>query len=502
MGLEQIGLTAVLITTGFKQGAREYETIVNSITGKTEQVAKKLSIGAAATFDFKAALSSLVRAGAITYLVKGLKEVIQTTVDYQKEVKKFQLLSGMSWEDTSRLVAITEDLGVGSGDLEVALKMLSEKGYAPTLTTLEMVADKYLALNTAEDKNKYANDMLGKSYVDLLPLLALGGQGIADMAAGVNKGLLVENGKALQDYTDALNNFNAAKQAAVMGLGGALLPGASALMGFIPDLLDVKNIKDVVYAEEEMVIKFMQLEGVVKSLVGLGLLPKSFLTDMDLLEKEIPVVTGVIENGLIPAVHDLGTASKKNESPIGNIGGTIRTAGERGKTAAGKLMEMKGATDANALAAKDAYDPIKELADMVVNRQAYWNFYIRTYGHIPSGGGMEADYNYTDPYGNVIPEYLRAGGGYLDAGQSALVGERGPEMIVPRVPVDVIPNGEMSTYLNSMMPVWSRGAQPDMNIGLNNSQQNTTNNWNFRLSTMSGPQTIQRSYKTAKLLNG
>ena len=83
----------------------------------------------------------------------------------------------------------------------------------------------------------------------------------------------------------------------------------------------------------------------------------------------------------------------------------------------------------------------------------------------------------------------KATGGSVQAGQPYLVGERGPELIVPDLSGMVMPNHMVSSLLNMM-----RAPSTVYNT--------TTINYNLGVTTMNSPQAVQRSFAMMQLLAG
>ena len=142
-------------------------------------------------------------------------------------VRDFSLTAGVTAEEASRLVANMDDLGIASDSGAAAIGKLARNvdagklaeygieiartsdGSVDMAATLGRVAD---ALAVTTDPTKRAtmgNDLLGRSYADLLPLLEQGSAGMEEFAASVSKAQVLseEDLQAARDLTFAMDGL-------------------------------------------------------------------------------------------------------------------------------------------------------------------------------------------------------------------------------------------------------------------------------------------------------
>jgi hypothetical protein len=175
-------------------------------------------------------------------------------------VQKLTALTGMNATESSTWLAILSRYGVDAdtattrfaflektmGNLTLKSKTYSDfvkefhfslknaNGTVISVTTaMERLADVY-ASKTIPDSTKaaLAAKLLGRGYVDMVPILALGSKGIADAAqTAQDLGLVLDatNAGALQRYHDSMLNMNEAVGGLDLQIGESLIPILSNL---------------------------------------------------------------------------------------------------------------------------------------------------------------------------------------------------------------------------------------------------------------------------------
>ncbi len=676
MMVEKIGFEGVFYTEGIKRGTREYSQLTTKITGDTKVVAKGLNLIKGSFTEVSSAMNianQVMRAGAQLY-----GATVTKFYDLAMSVKKYGDMSGMTYEDISRLISITGDLDVNMTSVAQAFKTMSNEGISPTIENLAKISDKYLSLNTAEDRNKYANDALGKSYQDMIPILTLGSIKIKELAGNVNEAQIVTSSGVTQAlaYRDAMNEWNDSVSVLTNTLGSKFIPVATGFLNIINEFAKgptggfgqesfLEVIKDLSllsipnsqfagsYGEgllkigEEAGVAEKKINAVTYALTALGeaqigtkqiealnaALEKGTITQDEYTKAAVPIMKnqlGMSDNAIAGSMaiaklddeYDKGklTLAEYNKK-MTDVSKILGTAGDKGKITSRSVDQLNDSIYESKWAAEKAYPKMEDLMSLFVTKNITWSLFIRISGgefteeqifdllgepppgrpiwncfvgntlvNIPKGfrkikdicigdtvitydektkefkhgkvidtmssiradlltvkiwnrkihcspnhrfyttrGWVEAQnllsddkvlvmdygfipvkvsrylgihrvYNFTVEdyhtylvYNCIVHNKKFAGGGFPAVGRPAIVGENGPEMIVPRVPIQVIPNNQL--------PVYSRPNIFGMGGGLMGNTSNINNNWNFQLSTMSGPNVIQRSYEATRLIN-
>lgn len=169
---------------------------------------------------------------ATEMVVNGIKDSIAVTQQYASEIRDLSAISGESAEDTSRLVQVLDDYELSAQDAEVATRKLTTKGLAPTLETIAKLSDEYLALNSAQERNKFIQDNLGKSGQQWVNLLNQGSAALLEQGAAVDQSLII-NEEAIrnaEEYRLALDAWNDAVMGVKVSIGNELLPVLTTLI--------------------------------------------------------------------------------------------------------------------------------------------------------------------------------------------------------------------------------------------------------------------------------
>lgn len=174
---------------------------------------------------------------------------VQKLTSLAEEVRKVHDISGLTFEDSSRLVAVSDDLGISADTAASSMGRLAKNidagkleeygiqvvrakdGTVDMAATLGNVAD---AMNRTTDPTKRAamgTALFGKSWADLAPVLQLGRKGIEDAFASVSDGQIVteDNADAVRDWQMALDDAQDAVTEIQMAIGKELLPTLSLM---------------------------------------------------------------------------------------------------------------------------------------------------------------------------------------------------------------------------------------------------------------------------------
>lgn len=192
----------------------------------------------------------------------------KTTLDYAKEVKKMQRLTGASVEEASKMVAIGKKYNVSADGMAKALRMLSIKAtnngkdfkkyglvvkdahgeLLPASKILENVADKYKQLGGGLKGAVFAQKLMGKSAMEMVPLLEKGSAGVREMeeqAAKMGLVLTKDNMTAFSKFAGVQKIFNQAMLGIQVTIGTQILPILSDLAVKAQVVIQKINFKQV-----------------------------------------------------------------------------------------------------------------------------------------------------------------------------------------------------------------------------------------------------------------
>ena len=195
--------------------ARKVGNALEDVGRSSERSSKGLASARMAWTELNSAI------GVATTVINIASRVMQATygeyAKYAEQVRNLSLVSGQSAEETSRFIQVLDDYKISADDAMTATRTLTQQGYAPSIQTLAKLSDQYLKLNTAEEKNKFVIDNLGRSGLQWVEVLNKGSEALLKQGAAVDKNLILSQ-KQLDDtrklelawdsFGDELDGFN------------------------------------------------------------------------------------------------------------------------------------------------------------------------------------------------------------------------------------------------------------------------------------------------------
>jgi len=128
---------------------------------------------------------TLVTAGVGAFGLEAKKSITEL-VAYNKTVREMMQVTGLSADETSRIIQVSDDWGIELGTVTNALDLMNRKGITPSIDKLSQIADEYV---NATDKSAFmeeATKKYGRSFGDLIPILAKGGDALREQAASIS----------------------------------------------------------------------------------------------------------------------------------------------------------------------------------------------------------------------------------------------------------------------------------------------------------------------------
>jgi len=231
----------------------KFSTTLKDIANKLGITEKELKKATLTVKNFQKQASSgfkTVGLGAVgmgSALAGAVGVAVNTTLGYAKEVKRMQTLTGESVESASKMVAVGKKYGISADGMAKSLRMLSIKAtnnckdfktyglvvknahgeLLPASKILEQVADKYKQLGGGLKGAVFAQKLMGKGCMDLLPLLKKGSVGIQAMEADASRmGLVLskDNMDSFSKFSEAQKRFNQAMLGIQVTIGAKILP--------------------------------------------------------------------------------------------------------------------------------------------------------------------------------------------------------------------------------------------------------------------------------------
>jgi hypothetical protein len=181
--------------------------------------------------------------GAITGTIAAIKQIYNSTLEYGDAIREISMLNGVSTEEASRLLQVTDDYKVSVQDLTLASRTLAKEGISLTTNSLAQLSDEYNNLGTASEKEAFLLKNFGaRGGTAFVELMQQGGQAIRDQSNAVADNLVLsqrqldlqrENEIQMDAVNDALRGLNDSLGEMLMGSGASLLGWlASSIAGW------------------------------------------------------------------------------------------------------------------------------------------------------------------------------------------------------------------------------------------------------------------------------
>jgi hypothetical protein len=174
-------------------------------------------------------------AGAVVGAYYAVDKAVQATVGefvkYADEVRNFSQITGVSAEETSRLIQVADDYKVSTDALTKAQKSLAKEGYNLTLESLAQLSDEYLKVNDGQERMNFLVKYFGKSGADFAEIMLAGGDAIRSKSEAVQGSLILDQ-KALdaaREYQRQQDELNDSIKGIKIAIGEWALPGLNEL---------------------------------------------------------------------------------------------------------------------------------------------------------------------------------------------------------------------------------------------------------------------------------
>lgn len=466
------------------------EIVIDAVDKATDDIKKiqggldsmgRTAKGTGGSFtEFNSVLSIATK--GIELVGQAYKSTIEPMIAYGEQVDRLSRLSGMSAEETSRMIQVTDDLFISYESLTTALQAAVRKGVDPSIKSLKKMSDEYLKLNPGLERSKYLMDNFGRSGAEMGKLLEQGSKHIDEMAASIDEGLIFDENKikdimAYKQAVDSLTDaWTALKQKALMpiipylsiaieemakGHGPAQIL-ARILSGDLPTAAnqtgDAMN-----YAADET-------DGLTAAMDAqqskLDMVSSSFkeLTAETLYNK---AAQGLDANAALYLARGMGLLNEKTYAQLqqlqilrtsydANADGLI-SADEGARQYALSIMALNGATEETTSVYMPEFQGIlrqsKDDLQDVGRDVSYNTLQLQRMGNairnIPEKKTITITTNYVETYSgtrssqNNLAGRHYATGGFIPGGQPSIVGERGPELFIPSSSGTIIPNNKM-----------------------------------------------------------
>ena len=341
---------------GFSESFAESFRQAQEESEKTTESTKKSS---KAIEDFKEGLTKKLAATVFDAVVKALKEIesimkglIVETAAFGDAIDKQSQRLGMSTEAYQEWSYILSQNGADISTLTTSVRTITNRidemsqGSATATRafhqlgisledlqgksgeeSLSLIISRLQGIEDETARNAIANDLLGRSYVELIPLLNQSAESTEELrqkAHDTNQLLSEEGIQAAVDYTNAMDTLSKSFNGFSSQIGADILPGITLIVEGITDLLNntegaeekiTQGIEDTFAAIERVVPKVATVIGRIANAAGekapeivqrvLRAMVENAPKVADGIAQMLPVIINAIKD-LLP---DIGTAA-------------------------------------------------------------------------------------------------------------------------------------------------------------------------------------------------
>ena len=221
------------------------------------ETAKKTDQAMAGFKDFTKVLGA--GAAAIFTVSKGLDATIGSYVQYGQQVRELSTNLGISTEETSRLIQVSDDFKISVEEVRTSLQLAAKNGFEPSVENLAKLADRLQAMESPTERAAELSKIFGRNWAVLNPLLAEGGDALRANAASIEDNLILsaESVAKTREWELALDEWQDRVEAAKIGVGSFLVEGllpwfhiAEAMPVLIEDMGE--KLEDSIPAESQI----------------------------------------------------------------------------------------------------------------------------------------------------------------------------------------------------------------------------------------------------------
>lgn len=133
--------------------------------------------------------------GAASAIINAGKELVEGYEAQSQAVKEFAQFTGQSYEETSRLIQVTDRAGVTLEAVKAAFQAMTTKGIAPSIESLAELSDEYRQISDENEKAQFLVKNFGNEGAKLGQIFAMTGDQIREAGAAVDESLIFDDEK-------------------------------------------------------------------------------------------------------------------------------------------------------------------------------------------------------------------------------------------------------------------------------------------------------------------
>lgn len=184
-------------------------------------------------------ITPVVNAFAVTAVAAGyaiktaLDATVGSAVAYADQVRSISQLSGLSAEESSKLIQVTDDLKISFEDLQKVMQKNGDQ-YDFSAQGLAAMSDQYLALGSSQEKAAFMQERFGKSWGNFVELMEQGSSKIIAAGEGINDALILDQAAldSAREYEKHIDEMSDNWMAFKVNIGNQVLPVLNSLFEY------------------------------------------------------------------------------------------------------------------------------------------------------------------------------------------------------------------------------------------------------------------------------
>lgn len=186
-------------------------------------------------------LTTLASTGTIIAAINQARKAVTQWSAYADQMWKVSEATGVTAEDTSRLVQAADDLRISQDTITAAMEMAVQNGFVPTIDNLAKLADEYNATNDPAEKTNLLQKVFTKQWKEVVPLMKMGGDRLREVTAATADGMIVTEASIAQNqrYQESLDNLSDSWTILQNTFAKWALPGITAQVDIINEDLEL-----------------------------------------------------------------------------------------------------------------------------------------------------------------------------------------------------------------------------------------------------------------------
>lgn len=196
--------------------------------GDTETVSGLIKIKSAM-------MDAAVIAGTLTAAAYSVKKVFDATVgtmvNYADQVRSISQSTGLTSEESSRLIQVLDDMKVSYEDLQKVVQKNGDQ-FDFSVEGLARMSEQYKSLGTEQEKAAFMQERFGKSWVQFVEVMDKGSASLLKMNDSVEKNLVLTDKSVQQarEYQMQIDNLSDSWDGFTISLGTKALPVVNDLL--------------------------------------------------------------------------------------------------------------------------------------------------------------------------------------------------------------------------------------------------------------------------------